>query len=100
MLERENEVYYREAAGRFKENIGVPLLLVGGIRSFEVCEELVETGRADYVSLSRPLICEANLIERWKAGDTRKSACISCNGCLRSGFKGRSVTCVLAHSPD
>ncbi|MBI2353735.1 MAG: NADH:flavin oxidoreductase [Deltaproteobacteria bacterium] len=98
VLEREGEAYYREAAARFKEVSGVPLLLVGGIRSFEVCEELVGKGRADYISLSRPLICEPDLIERWKSGDTGKSACISCNGCLKSGMRGRGVSCVLAPS--
>ena len=100
VLERENEVYYRDAAARFKEKIGVPLLLVGGIRSFEVCAELVGKGRADYVSLSRPLICESNLVERWKSGDTGKSACISCNGCLKAGFNEGSVRCVLVSSPE
>ncbi|MHA2062561.1 MAG: NADH:flavin oxidoreductase, partial [Candidatus Sifarchaeia archaeon] len=32
------EVYYREAAKRYKANISVPLILVGGIRSFEVAK--------------------------------------------------------------
>lgn len=100
VLERENEVYYRDAALRFKESIGVPLLLVGGIRSYEVCAELVEKGRTDYISLSRPLICEPNLIERWKSGDTVKSPCISCNGCMKAGFKKGSVRCVLPPSSE
>jgi 2,4-dienoyl-CoA reductase-like NADH-dependent reductase (Old Yellow Enzyme family) len=95
VLEQENEVFYRDAAGRFKASIGVPLLLVGGIRSFEVCEELVGQERADYISLSRPLICEPNLVERWKSGDTVKSACISCNGCMKAGFKEGTVRCLL-----
>jgi 2,4-dienoyl-CoA reductase-like NADH-dependent reductase (Old Yellow Enzyme family) len=99
LLERENEGYYRDAALRFKESIGVPLMLVGGFRSFEVCEEVVGKGRADYVSLSRPLICEPNLVERWESGDTAKSACISCNGCIKAGFKEGSVRCVLVSSP-
>jgi 2,4-dienoyl-CoA reductase-like NADH-dependent reductase (Old Yellow Enzyme family) len=99
LLERENEGYYRDAALRYKESIDVPLMLVGGFRSFEVCEELVGKGRVDYVSLSRPLICEPNLVERWKSGDIGKSACISCNGCLKAGFKEGSVRCVLVSSP-
>ena len=97
--EREKEVFYREAAIRFKEKIGVPLLLVGGIRSFEVCEELVEKGCADYLSLSRPLICESNLIERWKSGDSAKSACLSCNGCLRSGFRDKAYIACSTRLP-
>lgn len=92
---RDEEVYYRSEAEKYKKSVSVPLMLVGGIRSFEVAERLVEDGTTDYISLCRPLICESNLIERWKVGITSKSACISCNGCI----KGEAVRCVLASSP-
>jgi 2,4-dienoyl-CoA reductase-like NADH-dependent reductase (Old Yellow Enzyme family) len=88
------EVYYREAAKRFKEKIRIPLILVGGIRTFETADELVKTGTADYVSLCRPLIREPGLIKRWKSGDLRKSECISDNACLQSGMEGKGVHCV------
>ena len=48
------EVYYRESAKRYKESIGVPLILVGGIRSYTVAEKLAKESIADYTSLSRP----------------------------------------------
>jgi 2,4-dienoyl-CoA reductase-like NADH-dependent reductase (Old Yellow Enzyme family) len=60
----------------------VPLILVGGIRSPEVAERLVEEGTTDYVAMSRPLICEPDLVNRWKNGDTTKSACVSDNRCF------------------
>ena len=50
------EVYYRDAAILCKEKITIPLILVGGIRSFEIARELIENELTDYVSLSRPLI--------------------------------------------
>jgi 2,4-dienoyl-CoA reductase-like NADH-dependent reductase (Old Yellow Enzyme family) len=34
----EQEVFYRDAAKRYKETIKVPLILVGGIRSYSVAE--------------------------------------------------------------
>lgn len=37
----EEEVYYRDAAARFRAALSVPLMLVGGIRSREVAEALV-----------------------------------------------------------
>ena len=43
-LTEEEEAYYRHAARRYKERIGVPLILVGGIRSFTVAKELIEDG--------------------------------------------------------
>jgi len=95
----EKEVYYKEAAARYKEEVEVPLLLVGGIRSLEVAEKLVSTGLTDHLSLSRPLIREPDLIKRWKEGDTAPAACKSCNGCFGPGLKGNGVQCI-ASSPE
>jgi len=94
---QKEEVYYREAAKRFKERIGVPLILVGGIRSYEVAEQLVEEDVADYIALSRPLIREPDLINRWKAGDIRKADCISDNRCFVPAVKGKGAYCVCLH---
>lgn len=90
----EKEVYYKDAAVRYKEKISVPLLLVGGIRSPEVSETLVIEGLTDYVSLCRPLIREPNLVKRWKDGNTAPAACIYCNGCFGPGLKGNGVQCI------
>jgi 2,4-dienoyl-CoA reductase-like NADH-dependent reductase (Old Yellow Enzyme family) len=92
----EKEVFYRTAAGRFKVTIGVPLILVGGIRSFEVAEAVIADGMADYIALSRPLICEPELVQRWQNGDLRRSACRSDNLCFTPVGKGKGVYCVTA----
>lgn len=90
----EQEAYYREAAKRFKERIGVPLVLVGGIRSYAVAEDLIQKGTADYISLSRPFIREPHLIARWRLGDREKSACRSCNLCFKPIRDGEGMYCV------
>jgi 2,4-dienoyl-CoA reductase-like NADH-dependent reductase (Old Yellow Enzyme family) len=92
---QKQDVYYKEAAARYKEKIDVPLMLVGGIRSSEVAEQILRDGLADYISMSRPLIREPDLIKRWKSGDTKPAACISCNGCFGAGFKGEGVHCAF-----
>jgi len=78
----EPEAYYEAAARRFKREVGLPLILCGGIRTFETAERLVAEGATDYISLSRPLIREPRLIERWRGGDTAPARCISDNGCF------------------
>jgi len=88
------DVYYSEAAKRFKEKIKIPLILVGGIRFFETADKLVKEGTADYISLCRPLIREPGLISRWKSGDLRKSECISDSACFQPGMDGKGVHCV------
>jgi 2,4-dienoyl-CoA reductase-like NADH-dependent reductase (Old Yellow Enzyme family) len=94
LKDTESEAYYRNAAVFYKQKIAVPLMLVGGIRSYEVAEELVVSGRSDYIALSRPLICEPGLIQRWRKGDRRKSECGSCNKCFAPGLDGRGIYCV------
>ena len=91
---KEDEVYYRNAAKLYKERIKVPLILVGGIRSFEVAKDLVEKEQTDYIALSRPLIREPGLIKRWRSGDTRKATCISCNQCFIPTRSGEGLYCV------
>jgi 2,4-dienoyl-CoA reductase-like NADH-dependent reductase (Old Yellow Enzyme family) len=92
--DKKKDAYYREAAKLFKENIHVPLMLVGGIRSYETALELVEDGITDYVSLCRPLIREPDLVNRWEKGDVRKSQCLSDNLCFGPISEGEGVYCV------
>jgi 2,4-dienoyl-CoA reductase-like NADH-dependent reductase (Old Yellow Enzyme family) len=90
-----DKVYWGDAAEQYKKRIGVPLMLVGGIRSIETAEELVDSGIADYVSLCRPLIREPDLVNRWRQGDRRVADCIRDNACGFAAFKrGGGVRCV------
>lgn len=89
------EAYFREAARSFRREIGIPLILVGGIRSFEVAEELVANDEVDYISMSRPFIMEPSLIMRWKSGDHSIAQCKSDNLCLKSGRAGTGVRCLV-----
>ena len=90
----DKEAYFREELRAFRKQIHVPLILVGGIRSFAVAEQLVEEGAADYISMSRPFICEPGLIARWQAGDRCKAGCRSDNLCFGPGREGDGIRCV------
>ncbi|MFO8047696.1 MAG: NADH:flavin oxidoreductase [Desulfosudaceae bacterium] len=90
------EAYFETEARAFKEKIKVPLMLVGGNRSFAVARRLVSEKTADYISMARPLIREPGLVNRWKSGDTGKSGCVSDNQCFQSIAAGRGVYCLTA----
>jgi len=77
----------------------VPLMLVGGMRSPEIMEEILAAGTADYFSMSRPLIREPGLPARWQSGDRTRAACISCLGCFGPARKGEGISCVQAAGP-
>ena len=91
----DEEAYHLEGAQKYKEKIGVPLMLVGGIRSYGVAERLVREALADHISLSRPLIREPHLINRWKSGDTGKATCQSDNLCFDPAVQGEGIYCVV-----
>lgn len=90
----DKEAYFREYASRFKSELDIPLILVGGLRSFAVAERIIGEGIADYISMSRPLIREPDLISRWQKGDLRKAECKSDNLCFAPGFEGKGISCV------
>ncbi len=91
----QKEAYLTEVARTFKKAIHIPLILVGGIRSFGVAERLVQGGLADYISMSRPFIREPDLIRRWKEGDRRRAECVSDNLCFQPGVEGEGIYCVV-----
>jgi len=91
---QDKEAYFQKYAREIKNEIAIPLILVGGIRSFEVAEKIILEGTANYISMSRPFIREPDLIKRWLSGDRNRSKCISDNLCFAPGFNGKGVYCV------
>lgn len=91
---KDKEVYYRKAAQLYKKKIRVPLMLVGGIRSYSVAEQLVTEDLTDYISLCRPLIREPDLIKRWQSGNTGIATCQSDNLCFKPALEGKGIYCV------
>jgi len=90
----EREAYFRAEARIVRDAVDLPLILVGGNRSFEVSDLLVADGTADYISMSRPFIREPELIRRWQGGDRQPAACISDNLCFTPALEGQGVYCV------
>ena len=70
-------------------------MLVGGIRSYGVAEQLISEGLTDYVAMCRPFIREPGLVNRWRSGDTRKAFCVSDNGCLKPALRGEGIRCTV-----
>ena len=83
------EAYFASAARKIKDAVDVPVILVGGIRSLGVMEKVINNGTADMISMSRPFICEPDLVTKFKNGLSEKSRCISCSKC----FYPRGIRC-------
>lgn len=81
----DTESYFKAYAAEMAQEIPVPVIAVGGHRNLAALTELVNQTAIEYISLSRPFICESDLINRWQSGDTSPAQCISCSRCFRHG---------------
>lgn len=79
-----NEAYFKRFALALGEKVDIPVILVGGHRSIENMNKVLNEGKIEYLSLSRPLIREPDLIERWQRGECSPAKCVSCNMCYRT----------------
>jgi 2,4-dienoyl-CoA reductase-like NADH-dependent reductase (Old Yellow Enzyme family) len=84
---QEKESYFKEYAAKIAREVKVPVVLVGGNRSIDNMDKILNNTKIEYFSMARPFICEPDLINRWKAGNTDPTKCIShytCSG-VRKG---------------
>lgn len=86
-----NEAYFRELAREAKKVVDCPVILVGGLKSIQVINDVLDSGDADLVALGRPLIRESNLPLDWLDGRQNPADCISCNRCAL--YKDRILQC-------
>lgn len=86
----ESEAPFRGAAAEIKKQASPEqlIILTGGIRSLAIASGLVSDGVCDLIGMSRPLIAEPDLINRWYEEDSRPSACVSCNACGKNRARG------------
>ena len=88
----ERQSYYLQYAEKL--DLKIPVILVGGNRDVERLERIIKNGVVDFIALSRPLISEPDLPNRWLRGEgSSETDCISCNSCCWAIDKasGRSI---------
>ena len=88
-------------------DLGIPLILVGGIRNVEHAERIIRSNVVQFVAMCRPLIREPDLVARWRDGrGPVEAACLACNACIYSmhlpfeELGRRTVTCLPKDNPS
>lgn len=86
------ESYFRDYTAEIAAENDIPIIMVGGNKDYNTMEATLNETNIAYLSLSRPLIAEPDLVKRWENGDRSRAKCISCNTCINPESMG---TCVL-----
>ncbi len=87
----ELQSYFLEPTKQIAEAVNIPIILMGGNRNFNYLQDILDVTKIQYFSMARPLLCEPNLVNKWKDNANYKPLCVSCNGCYREG----EVGCVI-----
>ena len=77
--------------------VSIPVITSNRINTPEVAEEVLATGCADMVSLARPMLADADFVNKSASGEGAKIApCIACNqACLDHTFSGKLTSCLV-----
>ncbi len=70
-----------DSAEKIKSAVAMPVIVVGGIHKLSDMEAIITNGKADFVSMCRPFICEPNLVRKFKDGTQTEAKCVMCNYC-------------------
>ena len=86
LSEKTRNPIYADIGIKLAEKIKIPVIVIGGARNVDELNEILNKSKIEYFGLARPLICEYDIIKKWKEGQTKKSKCVSCNSCLNKHF--------------
>lgn len=82
---------------QFRKHFSVPVITSNRINTPEVAEEVLSRGDADMVSLARPLLADADFLNKAAANKSDEiNTCIGCNqACLDHIFSGQLSSCLV-----
>lgn len=88
----EKQSYFKEDVMKIASEVKAKVILMGGNRNINLMNEILNTTEIEYLSLSRPLLAEPDLINKWMDNKDYKQKCVSCNRC----WDGLSNCCIFS----
>jgi mycofactocin system FadH/OYE family oxidoreductase 2 len=91
------EGYLVDLSAQVKANVELPVFTIGGIKDPALAEEIVASGKADMVAMTRTQIADPEFAN--KAREGREDEIIHCirgnQGCIGRVFRGLSINCTV-----
>ncbi|GGD36887.1 NADPH-dependent 2,4-dienoyl-CoA reductase [Pseudoxanthomonas indica] len=86
-----------EVTAKLKPHVSVPVIATNRINMPDVAESILAAGKADMVSLARPLLADPQWAEKSRLGQAHRiNTCIACNqACLDHVFENKNASCLV-----
>lgn len=82
---------------RMRDEVSIPLVATNRINMPDVAEKILSSGQADMVSMARPFLADAELVNKAAEGRAAEiNTCIACNqACLDHVFQNKRASCLV-----
>lgn len=88
-----SKVHLAEA---IRKVVSIPVIASGSITTPELAEEILRTGKADFVSLGRPLLADPQFAKKIENNQRSEIVpCIRCMACTERPAAKKGVTCTM-----
>lgn len=88
---------FASVTGRLRRELSIPTITSNRINMPDVAEQVLADGHGDIVSMARPMLADAELVNKaFEGREAEINTCIACNqACLDHTFGGKSVSCLV-----
>lgn len=86
-------VWNRHLFSEISKRVSIPVFAVGGIRTADEVNQILESGEAQMVGIGRPFYAEADLADKILEGDHGPRLCRNSNKCVSAQMLGMKGVC-------
>ena len=88
---------FADVTAKLKGEVTVPVIATNRINMPQVAEDILSAGKADMVSLARPLLADPQWVRKARLGQSQRiNTCIACNqACLDHVFQNKRASCLV-----
>ncbi|RFA30592.1 NADPH-dependent 2,4-dienoyl-CoA reductase [Alkalilimnicola ehrlichii] len=86
-----------DATAQVKRAVSIPVIASNRINTPEVAEDILASGKADLVSMARPMLADPEFVKKAAEGRSDEiNTCIACNqACLDHTFEMKRASCLV-----
>lgn len=88
---------FADVTAKLKGEVSIPVIATNRINMPQVAEDILASGKADMVSLARPLLADPQWVRKARLGQSERiNTCIACNqACLDHVFQNKRASCLV-----
>lgn len=87
------ELFFLDDARRFREELKLPLVYVGGVVSREGADKMLDEENFDFIQMGRALLNEPDFVNRMRADERHRCGCDHVNYCIARMYSREMACC-------